>query len=319
MGESPRGSRDRSIHPALQQVSSVQAWLLAIRPRTLPAAVAPVVVGTAMAAAHQAADLFPALAALVGALLIQMGTNLANDYFDYIRGTDTEERLGPTRVTQAGLLSPRAVLTGTVVTLGLATAVGAYLVWIGGLPILVIGLLALICAVIYTGGPFPLAYHGLGDVFAFAFFGPIAVAGTYWVQAAFFEWELVLAGTGVGVLITAILVVNNLRDREGDAAAGKRTLAVYLGESGSRIQYLTLLAIGAIVPLVGLFVYGWTGWVLLSLLGYRFALQPVERVMTFADPAELNPALGETARLVTWYSGLLAVGFLLGSPAGPLG
>jgi len=296
-----------------------RAWLMAARPRTLPAAVAPVVVGTAMAAADQVAALGPALAALAAALLIQVATNLANDYFDHARGTDTEERLGPVRVTQAGILSPEAVLRGTGVTLALAVLVGGYLVWVGGLPILAIGVVSLICAVAYTGGPFPLAYHGLGDLFVFVFFGLVAVGGTYWVQALAFEPELLLAGAGVGALVTAILVVNNLRDREGDAASGKRTMAVVLGESGTRIQYAVLLAVGALVPLLGVVLVGWSAWTLLSLLGFRFALSPLEKVMTFADPRELNPALGQTARLLTWYSGLLALGFILGSPAGPLG
>lgn len=298
-------------------VPSVRTWLLAIRPRTLPAAVAPVLVGTGIAVAHERAVLGPALAALTGALLIQIATNLANDYFDFVRGADTDERLGPTRVTQAGLLPPRTVLAATLVTMGLAVAVGAYLVWVGGLPILVIGVLALICVVAYTGGPFPLAYHGLGDVFVFVFFGLVAVAGTYWVQALSFEWELLTAGAAVGALITAILVVNNLRDRRGDAKVGKRTLAVRLGVGGSRAQYLGLLAVGAIAPVAGVMVHSWSGWTLLALGSFYLAVRPVERVMTFGDPRELNPALGETARLVTWYSGLLAVGFLLGSPVGP--
>ena len=289
-----------------------RAWLMAARPRTLPAAVAPVVVGTAMAAADQVAALGPALAALAAALLIQVATNLANDYFDHARGTDTEERLGPVRVTQAGILSPEAVLRGTGVTLALAVLVGGYLVWVGGLPILAIGVVSLICAVAYTGGPFPLAYHGLGDLFVFVFFGLVAVGGTYWVQALAFEPELLLAGAGVGALVTAILVVNNLRDREGDARVGKRTLAVRLGVRMTRGQYVGLLVVAAAVPPVGIFLHGWSAWTLLSLVAFRFALPPLERVMTFADPRELNPALGETARLVTWYAGLLAVGLILG-------
>jgi len=292
--------------------SRLEVWLLAIRPRTLPAAVAPVVVGTALAGTHGVARPLPALAALLGALLIQVATNLANDYFDFVRGADNEERLGPVRVTQAGLLSPRAVRAGTAATLGGAFLVGIYLVAVGGWPIVVIGLAALLCAVIYTGGPFPLAYHGLGDVFVFLFFGPVAVGGTYWVQAGAWSWEFVTAGAALGLLITAILVVNNLRDREGDARVGKRTLAVRLGVRMTRGQYVGLLVVAAAVPPLGIFLHGWSAWTLLSLVAFRFALPPLERVMTFADPRELNPALGETARLVTWYAGLLAVGLILG-------
>ncbi|MEX2530651.1 MAG: 1,4-dihydroxy-2-naphthoate polyprenyltransferase [Gemmatimonadota bacterium] len=289
------------------------AWLMAIRPRTLPAAAAPVVVGTAMAMSHGTAATLPALAAMAGALLIQIATNLANDYFDFRKGSDTEDRVGPTRVVQAGILSPEAVLAGTVVTLLLATLVGLYLVWVGGVVILLIGLASLLCAVTYTGGPFPLAYHGLGDLFVFVFFGLVAVAGTYWVQALAFEPELLTAGAGVGALVTAILVVNNLRDLETDRAAGKHTLAVRIGARGSQGQYLLLLAVAAGVPAFGVAWHGWTPWVLLALLGVGYAFRPVARVLRFREPRQLNPALGETARAVAWYGGLLALGFLLGS------
>ncbi|CAN5663652.1 1,4-dihydroxy-2-naphthoate polyprenyltransferase [soil metagenome] len=288
------------------------AWLQAIRPRTLPAAIAPVVVGAAMAGRWGVFSLGPAVAALAGALLIQVATNLANDYFDFLKGGDTEHRVGPTRVVQAGLLSPTAVWRATVLTLVAATGVGVYLVWMGGWPILVVGLLALVCAVAYTGGPFPLAYHGLGDVFAFVFFGPVAVAGTVWVQGRFFHPEFLLAGAGVGALVTAILVVNNLRDRATDAVAGKRTTAVRFGVTGTRIFYMVLLAVAAAVPVVGVAVLAWSPWTLLALLGLALALRPVEAVLSFHDPRELLPALGGTARVVTWYAGLLAAGFVLG-------
>ncbi|TVP42545.1 MAG: 1,4-dihydroxy-2-naphthoate polyprenyltransferase [Gemmatimonadales bacterium] len=288
------------------------AWLQAIRPRTLPAAIAPVVVGAAMAGRWEVFSLGPAAAALVCALLIQVATNLANDYFDFLKGGDTEHRVGPTRVVQAGLLSPTAVWRATVLVLVAATGVGIYLVWMGGWPILVVGLLALVCAVAYTGGPFPLAYHGLGDVFAFVFFGPVAVAGTVWVQGRFFHPEFLLAGAGVGALVTAILVVNNLRDRTTDAQAGKRTTAVRFGLRGTRAFYLALLLVAAAVPPLGMAIWGWDPWTLLALLGLGLALRPIEAVFSFHDPRELLPALGGTARVVTWYAGLLAAGFVLG-------
>jgi 1,4-dihydroxy-2-naphthoate polyprenyltransferase len=292
------------------------AWLLAIRPRTLPAAVAPVLVGAAMAGTHGVFALLPAVAALVGALLIQVATNLANDYFDHLKGGDTEARVGPTRVVQSGLLSAEAVWRATVLTLVAATGVGVYLVWMGGWPILVVGLLSLACAVAYTGGPYPLAYHGLGDLFAFVFFGPVAVAGTVWVQGRVFHPEFVLAGAGVGALITAILVVNNLRDRETDAAAGKRTTAVRFGVAGTRAFYLALLLGAAAVPLVGVASFAWTPWTLLSVGALLLAARPMRAVLTFTDPRDLLPALGGTARVVTWYAGLLALGFVLGSVLG---
>ena len=294
-------------------ISSSRAWLLAIRPRTLPAAVAPVVLGTGMAASRGMADFLPALAALVAALLIQVGTNLANDVFDHLKGGDTEGRIGPTRMVQAGHLTAAAVWRGTLLTLGLALLVGIYLVWVGGIPILVIGILSLVCAVAYTGGPYPLAYHGLGDLFVFVFFGWVAVAGTYWVQALRFEPDLLVAGTGMGALVTAILVVNNLRDRETDAAAGKRTQAVRLGVQGTRVQFVALLLIGAAVPPVGILFFGWSGWTLLSWTSASLFFLPLSRVLTFQDPSELNPALGATARGVAWYGGLLAAGFMAGA------
>ncbi|TVP55468.1 MAG: 1,4-dihydroxy-2-naphthoate polyprenyltransferase [Gemmatimonadales bacterium] len=295
------------------EIGAVRAWLLAIRPRTLPAAVAPVVVGTGMASARGVADPWPAIAALVGALLLQIATNLANDYFDFVKGSDTEERIGPVRVVQAGILSPAAVRRATALTLALAATVGAYLVWVGGIPILVIGLAALLCAVAYTGGPFPLAYHGLGDLFVFVFFGPVAVAGTYWVQARSFDPDLLLAGAGIGALITAILVVNNLRDRKTDAETGKRTLAVRLGDTGSQVQYVGLVGVGLLAPMVGVFAFGWHLWTLGALGVVVLLGRPLSRVLTFLDPIELNPALGETARAVAWYGGLLAAGFVLGA------
>lgn len=294
-------------------LSPSRAWILAIRPRTLPAAVAPVVVGTGMAASRGVADFLPALAALVAALLIQIGTNLANDVFDHLKGGDTEGRIGPTRMVQAGHLSAAAVWRATLFTLGLALVVGAYLVWVGGFPILVIGVLSLVCAVAYTGGPYPLAYHGLGDVFVFVFFGWVAVAGTYWVQALRLEADLLVAGTGMGALITALLVVNNLRDRETDAAVGKRTQAVRLGVKGTRIQFVALLLVGVAAPPVGILFFGWSGWTLLAWTSAFLFLLPLSRILTFQDPSELNPALGATARGVAWYGGLLAVGFVVGA------
>lgn len=291
----------------------VAAWLMAIRPRTLPAAVAPVVVGTGMASARGVADPWPAVAALVCALLIQIATNLANDVLDFERGGDTEDRVGPVRVVQAGILSPAAVRWATGLVLGLATVIGAYLVWVGGWPILVIGVVSLVCAVAYTGGAYPLAYHGLGDVFVLVFFGPVAVAGTWWVQARTFETDLLVAGIGIGALITAILVVNNLRDRQTDQAAGKRTLAVRLGDTGSQIEYLLLLLVGLGAPILGVVQFDWHPWTLASLGTIVILGRPVSTVLTFMQPADLLPALGQTARAVAWYGGLLAAGFVAGA------
>jgi 1,4-dihydroxy-2-naphthoate octaprenyltransferase len=264
-----------------------------------------------MAASRGGFHLLPGLAVLAGALLIQIGTNLANDYFDFRKGGDTADRLGPVRVTQAGLLPPEAVLKGALAALGCASIFGLYLVYIGGLPILLVGVLSLICAIAYTGGPFPIAYHGLGEVFTLLFFGLIAVGGTYWIHAGTLAWDLLVAGGGVGALITAILVVNNLRDIETDSRAGKRTLAVRLGRRGTQIEYLILCLAAAVAPILGCLIFGWSPWTLLSLAGLLRLAKPMKTVLTFDDPRKLNPALGGTARGVTWYSGLLALGFVL--------
>ena len=285
--------------------SRLAVWSMAARPKTLPAAAAPVLVGTALAAYRDAMRPLPAVAALVGALAIQVATNLANDYFDFRRGADTEERVGPTRVTQAGLLEPEAVLRAAVLALAVASLVGIYLVVVGGWPVVAIGLASLACAVLYTGGPFPLAYHGLGDLFVFVFFGLVAVAGTYYVQALTFPAEAWWAGVGVGALSTALLVVNNLRDLETDARVGKRTLAVRLGRGGTRAEYFGLLLLAGLVPLVGMGRFGWPPAVGAAWIGLLAALPAARKVARFQEPADLLPALGETARaLLVWSVGL---------------
>lgn len=293
-------------------ISRGRAWLLAARPKTLTAAIAPVVAGTGLAAFHETVAWLPALAALVGAVLIQIGTNLANDYYDFIRGGDTEERVGPIRVTQAGILPPHTVRRGMVVVLAAAVAVGVYLVTVGGWPIVWIGLASVACAVLYTGGPFPLAYHGLGDVFVFVFFGLVAVGGTYWVQALAWPVDAVLAGAGLGALNTAILVVNNLRDIETDAKANKRTLAVRLGVRGTRMEYVAMLSVGAAAPVVGAVWLGWPVWTLSASAALVLAIGPARTVLGFHDPRELLPALGGTARVVVVYGVLLGLGLGLG-------
>lgn len=291
----------------------MRAWVMAARPKTLTAAAAPVVVGVGVAVLHDVASPLPAAGALLGALLIQIATNLANDYYDFLRGGDTHERVGPVRVTQAGLLSPEEVRRGMLLVLAAALLVGVYLVWVGGWPVLVVGLASLACAVLYTGGPWPLAYHGLGDVFVFVFFGLVAVGGTVWVQGRIWPPDAILAGVAMGALTTAILVVNNLRDIPTDAKAGKRTLAVRLGVAGTRLEYAILLAVALAVPLVGL---AWLAWPLASLTALLVAplcVSPLRRVLRFGDPRELLPALGETSRVVALYGVFLAAGLALGA------
>jgi 1,4-dihydroxy-2-naphthoate octaprenyltransferase len=295
--------------PAAPAPGSLRAWVLAARPKTLPAAVAPVLVGAGLAAHDEVFATGPALAALAGALLIQIGTNFANDYFDFRKGADTETRVGPTRAVQAGLLDAGAVRTGTILAFALATACGVYLAAVAGWPIVAIGIASIAAGVLYTGGPLPLGYVGLGDAFVFVFFGLVAVAGTYYVQALSLAGEALLAGAAMGALITAILVVNNLRDIDTDAASGKRTLAVLLGERWTRVEYACLLGAAYAVPVIGIARQGWPGATLLTLATAPLALRPLRAVLGAREPARLNPALGDTARVAVLYGFALALGF----------
>jgi 1,4-dihydroxy-2-naphthoate polyprenyltransferase len=297
---------------ATEEMTRARAWVLAARPRTLSAAIAPVLTGTGLAAFHGTLAWVPASAALAAAVLIQIGTNLANDYYDFVRGGDTADRVGPVRVTQAGILPPETVRRGMITVLSAAVLVGVYLVWVAGWPIVWIGIASLASAVLYTGGPFPLAYHGLGDVFVFVFFGPVAVGGTYFVQARLWPPDAVLAGVGLGALATAILVVNNLRDIETDARAGKRTLAVRLGARGTKVEYLATLAVAAAVPVVGVVRYEWPLLALVALGVVPLCIGPSKTVFGYRDPRELIPALGGTARNLALYGGLLALGLGFG-------
>jgi len=300
------GSEPAPNHP---QPSPLQVWLLAARPKTLPAAAVPVIVGTAVAMSEQALSLAPALAALLGALLIQIGTNFANDVFDYEKGADTAGRLGPLRVTQAGLLKPGQVLAGMWITFGLAAVAGLYLAVVGGWPIVAIGLLSIISGIAYTAGPFPLGYHGLGDLFVFIFFGFVAVCGTYYVQAGSVSAAAWWAAVPVGLLATAILVVNNLRDVETDRAVGKKTLAVRLGASGARLEYLLLLGMAYLVPLLMWLGDLATAWLLLSWLSLPLAWPQIRRIFN-EKGRPLNQALAGTARLELIYGLLFSAGFI---------
>lgn len=285
--------------------------MIAIRPRTLPAAVAPVLVGTALAWAGGLFSLLPAFAALACALLIQIGSNLANDYFDYVQGVDVAERKGPVRVAQSGLISLTHLRVGMAVIFGLAAGIGLYLVAVGGWPILAIGIASLVSAVAYTGGPVPLGYHGLGDLFVFLFFGIAAVCGTYYAQALKVTPAVLAAAVPVGMLTTAILVVNNLRDLETDQVTGKRTLAVVLGRRATRLEYFFLLAAAYTVPLL-LWLAGWaSAWSLLPWLTLPSALHLARSIHSSTAGPSLNKALAGTANLDLLFSALFAVGLVL--------
>jgi len=284
--------------------------MLAIRPRTLPAAAAGVVIGSALAWRDGFFRLDVALTCLLTALLLQIGSNLANDVFDFERGTDTPDRLGPVRVTQAGLLRPSQVKVGMIVVFGLATVLGLYLAWLGGWPIILIGVAAILSAIAYTGGPFPLGYYGLGDVFVFLFFGIAAVAGTYYIQAGFVSAAAWWMTIPPGLIITAILVVNNLRDLENDRKAGKHTLAVLLGERATKIQYLIcIIAAYLVLPLAAwLGVISW-----LSLLAWASLLTAIRtsRVVFTQRGRPLNAALAGTSQTALLYSILFSIGLCL--------
>jgi 1,4-dihydroxy-2-naphthoate octaprenyltransferase len=283
---------------------------MAARPKTLTAALVPVMVGTALAFGLGVGRWLPAVAALVGAMLIQIGTNLTNDYYDFKKGADTEERLGPKRVTQSGLIAPGTVLASALSCFGLAVVVGIYLVVVGGWPIVAIGLASVLAGYAYTGGPFPLAYNGLGDVFVFVFFGLVAVPGTFYVQALTVGPAAWWAAIPVGAVGTAILVVNNLRDETTDTKANKRTLVVRFGATAGKAEYVALLVAAYATPVV-MWGLGLTSpWVLLALLSAPVAVPPLKLVMG-AKGAELNPALGGTAKLQLVFGVLFSVGLFL--------
>lgn len=289
---------------------SPRAWLMAARPATLTATLAPVAVGTACAWHAGGFRAGPALAALVGAALLQVGSNFANDVFDFEKGADTGERLGPTRAVQAGLLTPRQMRVGMGVVFALATLVGVYLTSVAGPAIVAIGTASILSAIAYTGGPYPLGYHGLGDLFVMIFFGFVAVCGTAYVQALEVPPLAWAAAVPIGALATDILVVNNLRDRETDARAGKRTLAVRWGRRGALAEYVGLMAAAYLVP-VGLPVCGATGpsvllpWVTLP-LAVRLA-----RAVSVDTGRALNASLVGTARLVFLFGVSFALGIAL--------
>jgi 1,4-dihydroxy-2-naphthoate octaprenyltransferase len=282
---------------------------MAARVRTLPAAVAPVLVGTALALNEDDFDPIAFVCALLGALFIQVGTNLSNDYSDARRGADTEDRLGPVRVTAGGLVPPRQVLVATYVSFGLAVLCGVYLIAVAGPELLLIGAASILAGVLYTGGPRPYGYEGLGEVFVFLFFGVVAVTGSYYVHTDQLEWEAFALAVPVGLLASAILVVNNVRDLETDRRAGKRTLAVRLGRERTRVLYAGML-VAAYTALPGISA-GLSAWVLLPFVTAPLAARLVGVVRTRTDGPSLNGALAGTGMLQLAFCLALSGGVLL--------
>lgn len=291
--------------------SAWRHWIEAARPKTLPAAVIPVMVGTALAAAHRTADYGTAAICLLFALLVQVGANFANDYFDYIKGADTPGRVGPRRAVAAGLIAPRTMLIATWLVLGVAFTVGLLLVREGGWILLPIGVVSILCALAYTGGPFPLGYLGLGDLFVFIFFGLVAVDATFYVQAGGLAADATSCAAAIGLLATNILVANNYRDAEADARAGKKTLVVRFGRKFAVWQYALSQVVALLCP-AALIIHGYRWPVLLPLVLAPWAAGLTRRLAVSREPVEQIALLGATAAYLAVFGTLLSIGLVLG-------
>lgn len=290
--------------------SNLNIWIQAARPQTLAAAFIPVCVGASLALHNGKFDLLPSLVALLCAFLIQIGTNFANDYFDFKKGADTEDRIGFERATAKGHISASAMLKATFITMGLAFILGLYLVWHAGWVILVLGLLSLICGVLYTGGPLPLGYNGLGDLFVFIFFGIVAVMGTYYVNALEWSEASFWASLAIGALSTNILVVNNLRDIEQDKPAGKNTLGVLFGENLLRWEYLFMLLLALAIPPHFFFQLGYNILIFLPYLSLPLAVSLLYQIWTEKDKRKFNMTLEQTSRFMAIFGILFSSGIL---------
>jgi 1,4-dihydroxy-2-naphthoate octaprenyltransferase len=288
-----------------------KVWLLAARPKTLPAGIVPVIVAGAIAYGDGGFHLWSFLAALFGSIMIQVGANYSNDLFDYVKRTDTSDRIGPLRVTQAGLATPKQTALAAIIVFTLAAAAGLFLVYRGGWPIVIIGLASIACGILYTAGPVALGYIGVADLFVLIFFGPVALAGTYYVQTLHMSWLVILAGVPFGMISTAILTVNNLRDVESDKKGGKKTLAARFGRTFARFEYLLML-IGAAAVAAVIVVLGAKRAFLLLAIAYLLPAVPVIKdVFKTTDGEKLNDALAATGRLLVIFGLLFSAGWLL--------
>ena len=291
--------------------TGVRIWLTAARPRTLPVGVAPVLVGTALAGFAHVFHPLRFVAALLGAVFIQVGTNLSNDYSDARRGADADDRLGPVRVTAGGLVPPKQVLVATYVSFGLAVLAGIYLIVVAGWLLLVVGAASILAGVAYTGGPRPYGYEGLGEVFVFLFFGIVAVAGSYFVEVKHLEWEAFALAVPVGLLAAAILIVNNIRDIDSDRRAGKRTLAVRMGRERTRTLFAVTVYLAFLLTPVTWIIGPAKAWVMLPWLAMPLAARVVRVVRNHTDGPSLNAALAQSGMLQLAFCTLLAAGLLL--------
>ncbi len=289
-------------------MNSLQIWILATRPKTLPVSIGPALLGTLLAFSEGFFNLFLFCMTLCTALGIQICANLANDYFDFIKGSDTKERKGPTRVTQAGLVSLPTMKKALYISFGITALLGCYLVWHGGLIMAFLVALSLLSAALYTAGPFPLAYLGLGDLFVFLFFGPVAVAGSYFLQTHQFSWDPITLGLGAGALSITPLAVNNIRDREEDIVSNKKTLVVRFGKRFGQLEYIVCVAIGAIIPFFFCMAHPFC---LLSLAFLVPSFFMVRTLFTYLDPRDLNKILGKTGQTLLLYYFLFCIGWAI--------
>ena len=282
-------------------------WVIASRPKTMTAAIAPVLLGSALAYYESAFDIITFLFILVSACLIQLGTNFTNDLFDYIKGTDNNDRLGPKRAMQAGLISTSEMKKAIFIVFSLSICFGFYLALLGGWVIVGIGLVSILFAILYTGGPYPLAYNGLGDVFVFIFFGLIAVSGTYYLYTDYFSINSFIIGSSAGCLATAILVVNNLRDVDNDKECGKNTLAVYCGKKFTQFEYLLLMIIAYIIPIYISIYLGNKASIYIVYFTLPISIRLIIDVF-YKNNSMLNETLEATAKLLLLYSLLFSFG-----------
>ncbi|MCH6574649.1 MAG: 1,4-dihydroxy-2-naphthoate polyprenyltransferase [Bacteroidetes bacterium] len=295
---------------AVEKPSKIESWLLASRPRTLLAAVVPVMVGSALAISQNKFTLILSLIALLCSILIQVGTNFTNDLYDYLKGTDKEDRIGPRRVLVSGLISTSEMKMGIVTVFGLAFLLGLYLVYAAGIVILIIGIISILAGLAYTAGPYPLAYNGLGDVFVFAFFGIVGTTGTYYLHLHEFSLLSFLIAVPVGALITNILVVNNYRDIEEDREADKYTLAVKLGKKFTRFQFVNSIAISYLILFIIYFKYDFTYWIFLPLISLPIAVILVKTLQTLEGEG-LNKTLELSAKYAALFGLLFSLGLIL--------
>jgi 1,4-dihydroxy-2-naphthoate octaprenyltransferase len=293
------------------KLEKIKIWIEAARPKTLWASIAPVIIGTAMAYSDGKWDPLIASLTLLSAMFIQIGTNYANDYYDFFKGADTQDRIGPVRATGSGLVKPETMKFAYYIAFALSIVFGLYLIGRGGLPILIIGTISIIFGILYTGGPFPLGYKGLGEIFVLIFFGPVAVGGAYYLQTLEINLTVILAGLSPGLISTALLTVNNLRDIHTDEKAGKRTLAVRFGPIFARIEYLLSIVIACIMPLVLLIVDPAHPYSLAAILVIILAGHPLKAVLFDEISPELNTALASTGKILLFYSLVFSLGWIV--------